>query len=86
LVKLFNGENLCKPVSSKIKKRDEQIKKLVSEYVLDGDKDADDISQFLNSISRYPNIFTIEQFYHEHFYHVKKSKKHFYHRTFLPYF
>ncbi len=52
LVKLFNGETLCKPVSSKIKKRDEKIRKLVSEYVLDGDKDADDISQFLNSISQ----------------------------------
>ena len=52
LVKLFNGETLCKPVSSEIKKRDEKIKKLVSEYVLDGDKDADDISQFLNSISQ----------------------------------
>ena len=52
MVKLYNGETLCKPVSSKIKKRDEQIKKLVSEYVLDGDKDADDISQFLNSISQ----------------------------------
>jgi hypothetical protein len=28
------------------------IKQLVSEYVLDGDKDADDISQILNSISQ----------------------------------
>ena len=54
MVKLLNGETLCKPVSSEIKKRDDQIKKLVSEYVLNDDKDTDDdISQlFLNSISQ----------------------------------
>ena len=47
MVKLLNVETLCKPVSSEIKKRDDQIKKLVSEYVLNDDKDTDDISQLL---------------------------------------
>ncbi len=46
MVKLY--VNLFQP-SSKIKKKDEKIKRLVSEYVLDGD----DISQFLNSISQF---------------------------------
>ena len=49
LVKLLNGETLTKPISAKIKKRDEQIKKVVSSYV---NSDNDDIIQFLNSISQ----------------------------------
>ena len=49
LVKLLNGETLTKPISAKIKRRDEQIKKVVSSYV---NSDYDDIIQFLNSISQ----------------------------------
>ena len=57
MVKLLNGEALCKPVGSEIKKRDDQIKELVSEFVFkNDDKDTDDISQFLNSISQLLSI------------------------------
>jgi hypothetical protein len=49
LVKLLNGETLCQPVSANIRKRDEQIRRVVSAYVY---SDNDDITQFLNSISQ----------------------------------